>query len=353
MYYLQNILIFISILIIIFIIIFKSKYTNETFENYNNFNSDISELRRDIQNHYSEMNNYRDDTHMRFTTLVNDIDNNNSILVNTNRKLTDYESIFGKFVENSTIPPVDTIKLCNSNKECVEMNYDNEYNIKSNNIKIKNNNNEIITHFNNNDIYFGGENENAPLYIKKGKNDIENPYYVYSDKLYVSDLYIKDYNDNSNFLAINDYIKLNDDIIKISQDNNNNINNNINKLEIKLENHISNMQQDRERAIDREDENSRIISGLNFDNQNYENLNSKFLNMYNELSTDLTDNIAEVTRNNINFQNYQQLTNNEIVKLNEKIDDVTYKLLHAAALQTNLYNKINDNETPDSHTANI
>ena len=113
------------------------------------------------------------------------------------------------------------------------------------------------------------------------------------------------------------------------------------------------MQKDRERARDREDENSKIISGLNFDNQNYENLNSKFLNMYNELSTDLTNNIAEVTRNNINFQNYQQLTNNEIVKLNEKIDDVTYRLLHAAALQTNLYNKINDNETPDSYTANI
>ena len=41
MYYLENILIILSIIIISFIVIYKSKYTNETFENYNTVTKDI------------------------------------------------------------------------------------------------------------------------------------------------------------------------------------------------------------------------------------------------------------------------------------------------------------------------
>ena len=141
-------------------------------------------------------------------TANTDIDNNKNDIDNTNRKFTDYESIFGKFVENSKTPG-DTIMLCNKKKECVEMSYDNdnEYNIKTNNIKIKNEKNEIMTNIKNNEIYFGGDkNYNSPLYIKDDN--------VYSNKLNVSDLYIKDYNDSSKLLYINDYIKWVDKSIK-------------------------------------------------------------------------------------------------------------------------------------------
>ena len=213
MYYLENILIISSILIILFIIAYKSKCTNETFENYNSVIKDISELKNTVEQLQKEIYDiikYKNETYKRFTNLLKDINKNKDIIDNTNKKFTDYESIFSKFVKESK-NPVDTLVLCNSNKECVEMNYndDNEYNIKTNNLKIKNDKDQIITNFKNNEIYLGGnENYNSPLYIKNDN--------VYSNKLNVSDLYIKDYNDNSKLLYFNDYIKWIDNSFKYS-----------------------------------------------------------------------------------------------------------------------------------------
>lgn len=347
MYYLENILLILSILIILFIIIYKSKCTNETFENYNTITKDISTLKNNVeqlQKELYDMIKYKDETYNRFSNLLKDINNNKDKIENTNIKLTDYESIFGKFVEESK-KPVDKLVLCNANKECVEMKYDddNEYNIKTNNIKIKNDKDQIVSKFKNNEIYLGGDkNYNSPLYIKNDN--------VYSNKLNVSDLYIKDYNDTSKLLYLNDYIKWIDNSFKysnnmdkIAQDNNNKRIEDINKLNYEIEK----MKIDRNNMDTKINDNSKIISELKMDNQNYKDLNKKFSDKYTELSKELTDNISVMTNNNKNLQLYEQNTEKKINDLNNKIDTVTKKtqeLLEKASLQREVYNKMNNDD---------
>lgn len=347
MYYLENILIISSILIILFIIIYKYKCTNETFQNYNDITKDISTIKTNIeelQNDVHDMIKYKNDTYKRFSNLLKDIDKNKDNIGNTSKKITDYESIFGKFVEESK-NPVDTLVLCNKDKKCVEMNYDNdnEYNIKTNNMKIKNDKNEIITKFKNNEIYLGGDkNNNSPLYIKNDN--------VYSNKLNVSDLYIKDYNDNSKLLYLNDYIKWIDNSFKysnnmdkISQDNNNKRIEDINKVNFEIEK----IKTDRNNMDEKINNNSKIISELKMDYQNYKDLNTKFSDKYTELSKELTDNIGNMTNNNKNLQVYEQNTEKKIEDLNIKIDTITRKtheLLEKASLQREVYNRINNTD---------
>lgn len=347
MYYLENILIISSILIILFIIAYKSKCTNETFENYNTVTKDISELKNtveELQKEIYDIIKYKNETYKRFSNLLKDIDKNKDTIDNTNKKFTDYESIFSKFVKESK-NPVDTLVLCNANKECVEMNYnaDNEYNIKTNNLKIKNDKDQIITNFKNNEIYLGGnENYNSPLYIKNDN--------VYSNKLNVSDLYIKDYNDNSKLLYFNDYIKWIDNSFKysnnmdkIAQDNNNNRIEDINKLNFEIEK----MKTDRNNMNTKINDNSKKISELKMDYQNYKDLNTKFSDKYTELSKELSDNISVMTDNNKNLQIYEQNTEKKIEDLNKKIDTVTRKtqeLLEKASLQREVYNRVNSND---------
>ena len=347
MYYLENILIISSILIILFIIIYKYKCTNETFQNYNDITKDISTIKTNIeelQNDAHDMIKYKNDTYKRFSNLLKDIDKNKDNIGNTSKKITDYESIFGKFVEESK-NPVDTLVLCNKDKKCVEMNYDNdnEYNIKTNNMKIKNDKNEIITKFKNNEIYLGGDkNNNSPLYIKNDN--------VYSNKLNVSDLYIKDYNDNSKLLYLNDYIKWIDNSFKysnnmdkISQDNNNKRIEDINKVNFEIEK----IKTDRNNMDEKINNNSKIISELKMDYQNYKDLNTKFSDKYTELSKELTDNIGNMTNNNKNLQVYEQNTEKKIEDLNIKIDTITRKtheLLEKASLQREVYNRINNTD---------
>ena len=347
MYYLENILIISSILIILFIIIYKYKCTNETFQNYNDITKDISTIKTNIeelQNDVRDMIKYKNDTYKRFSNLLKDIDKNKDNIGNTSKKITDYESIFGKFVEESK-NPVDTLVLCNKDKKCVEMKYDNdnEYNIKTNNMKIKNDKNEIITKFKNNEIYLGGDkNHNSPLYIKNDN--------VYSNKLNVSDLYIKDYNDNSKLLYLNDYIKWIDNSFKysnnmdkISQDNNNKRIEDINKVNFEIEQIKTN----RNNMDAKINNNSKIISELKMDYQNYKDLNTKFSDKYSELSKELTDNIGNMKNNNKNLQVYEKNTEKKIEDLNIKIDTITRKtqeLLERASLQREVYNRINNND---------
>lgn len=347
MYYLENILIVLSIFIIIFIIIYKSKCTNETFENYNTVTTDISELKdtvEKLQKEVYDIYKYKNETYKRFSNLLKDINKNKDTIDNTNIKFSNYESIFSKFVDDSK-KPVDALVLCNADKECVEMNYndDNEYNIKTNNLKIKNKKDQIVTNFKNNEIYLGGnDNYNSPLYIKNDN--------VYSNKLNVNDLYIKDYNDNSKLLYFNDYIKWIDNSFKysnnmdkIAQDNNNNRIEDINKLNFEIEK----MKTDRNNMDTKINENSKIISELKMDYQNYKDLNTKFSDKYTELSKELSDNISVMTNNNINLQVYEQNTEKKIGDLNKKIDTVTRKtqeLLEKASLQREVYNRINSND---------
>lgn len=347
MYYLENILIISSLLIILFIIIYKSKYTNETFENYNTVTKDISELKNTVEELQKEIYNilkYKNETYKRFSNVLKDIDKNKEIINNTNKKISEYESLFGKFVQENK-NPVDTLHLCNAKKECVELNYnnDNEYNIKTNNIKIKNDKDQIITNLKKDEIYFGGnENYNSPLYIKNDN--------VYSNKLNVSDLYIKDYNDTSKLLYLNDYIKWVDNSFKysnnmdkISQDNNNKRIEDINKLNFEIEK----MKTDRNNMDTKINNNSKIISELKMDYQNYKDLNTKFSDKYTELSKELSENIDVMTNNNKNLQLYEQNTEKKIEDLNIKIDTVTKKtqeLLEKASLQREIYNKINSND---------
>jgi len=347
MYYLENILIISSILIILFIIIYKYKCTNETFQNYNDVTKDISSIKTNIeqlQNDVYDMIKYKEETYNRFSNLLKDIDKNKDNIDNTTKKFTDYESIFGKFVEESK-NPVDTLVLCNKDKDCVEMKYDNdnEYNIKTNNMKIKNDKNQIMTKFKNNEIYLGGdENYNSPLYIKNDN--------VYSNKLNVTDLYIKDYNDNSKLLYLNDYIKWIDtsfkysnNMDKISQDNNNKRIEDINKVKFEIEK----IKTDRNNMDTKINDNSKIISELKMDYQNYKDLNTKFSDKYTELSKELTDNIGTMTNNNKNLQVYEQNTEKKIEDLNIKIDTITRKtqeLLERASLQREVYNRLNNTD---------
>lgn len=347
MYYLENILIILSIFMIIFIIIYKSKCTNETFENYNSFSSDISNLKNNVdelQKEVHDITKYQNDTYTRLTDLLKDINSNKGKIDNTKNKFNEYESIFGKFVEDSKTP-IGKLILCNENKECVEMTHDinNSYNIKTDNIKFKNNKNQIISKFNDNEIYLGGdENYNSPLYIKNDN--------VYTNKLNVGDLYIKDNSDKSKLLYLNDYIKWVNDSIKysnnmdkIAQDNNNNRMEDINKINFEIEKIIS----DRNNMDSKINNNIKIISDLKLEYQNYKDLNTKFSDKYTELSDELSDNIQTMTENNKNLKIYEQNTDKKFEELNTKIDTVTRKtqeLLAKASLQREVYNKQNDKD---------
>lgn len=345
MYYLENILIVLSIFIIIFIIIYKSKCTNETFENYNSFSNDIYDLKNNVDELQKEIRDiikYQNDTSTRLTELLKDINTNKGNIDNTKNKFNEYESLFGKFVEDNKTP-IGKLILCNENKECVEMTHDinNSYSIKTDNIKFKNSKNQIISKFNDNEIYLGGdENYNSPLYIKNDN--------VYSNKLNVGDLYIKDNSDKSKLLYLNDYIKwLNDSIKysnnmdKMAQDNNNKRIEDIDKINFEIAKLIS----DRNNMDSKINNNSKFISDLKLEYQNYKDLNTRFSDKYTELSNELSDNIKTMTENNKNLKIYEQNTDKKIEDLNNKIDNVTRKtqeLLAKASLQREVYNKQND-----------
>ena len=119
MYYLENILIISSILIILFIIAYKLKCTNETFENYNTVTTDISELKdtvEKLQKEVYDIYKYKNETYKRFSNLLKDINKNKDTIDNTNIKFSNYESIFSKFVDDSK-KPVDALVLCNADKD--------------------------------------------------------------------------------------------------------------------------------------------------------------------------------------------------------------------------------------------
>jgi chromosome segregation ATPase len=337
MFCLETILIILSIIIIITIIVYKFYYSYETFENYSSLSAEISDIKNiinNIQDEIYQINKYKTDTYDRFSKITSDIDKNT-------KNVTKVNSVFNKYIEEANIP-VDTLYLCNKEKKCVEMKYDddNEYNIKSSNIKIKNDKDEIITNFKDNEIYFGGnQNSNSPLYIKNNN--------VYSNKFNVSDLYIKDYKDTSKLLYLNDYIKWIDDSInynnnmnKLSQDNNNKRITDITKINTK----INNLNKDKDNLDAKITNNAKEISDLKMEYQNYKDLNAKFSNKYDELQKELNDNIDIITNHNATMQQYEQNTNKEVDALNTRIDEIIIKineLLEKASLQREVFNKAN------------
>jgi len=344
MFCLETILIILSIIIIITIIVYKFYYSYETFENYSSLSAEISDIKNiinNIQDEIYQINKYKTDTYDRFSKITSDIDKNTKNVTKVNSNFNTYESVFNKYIEEANIP-VDTLYLCNKEKKCVEMKYDddNEYNIKSSNIKIKNDKDEIITNFKDNEIYFGGnQNSNSPLYIKNNN--------VYSNKFNVSDLYIKDYKDTSKLLYLNDYIKWVDDSIsynnnmnKLSQDNNNKRITDITKINTK----INNLNKDKDNLDAKITNNAKEISDLKMEYQNYKDLNAKFSNKYDELQKELNDNIDIITNHNATMQQYEQNTNKEVDALNTRIDEIIIKineLLEKASLQREVFNKAN------------
>jgi chromosome segregation ATPase len=344
MFCLETILIILSIIIIITIIVYKFYYSYETFENYSSLSAEISDIKNiinNIQDEIYQINKYKTDTYDRFSKITSDIDKNTKNVTKVNSNFNTYESVFNKYIEEANIP-VDTLYLCNKEKKCVEMKYDddNEYNIKSSNIKIKNDKDEIITNFKDNEIYFGGnQNSNSPLYIKNNN--------VYSNKFNVSDLYIKDYKDTSKLLYLNDYIKWIDDSInynnnmnKLSQDNNNKRITDITKINTK----INNLNKDKDNLDAKITNNAKEISDLKMEYQNYKDLNAKFSNKYDELQKELNDNIDIITNHNATMQQYEQNTNKEVDALNTRIDEIIIKineLLEKASLQREVFNKAN------------
>lgn len=344
MFCLETILIILSIIIIITIIVYKFYYSYETFENYSSLSAEISDIKNiinNIQDEIYQINKYKTDTYDRFSKITSDIDKNTKNVTKVNSNFNTYESVFNKYIEEANIP-VDTLYLCNKEKKCVEMKYDddNEYNIKSSNIKIKNDKDEIITNFKDNEIYFGGnQNSNSPLYIKNNN--------VYSNKFNVSDLYIKDYKDTSKLLYLNDYIKWVDDSIsynnnmnKLSQDNNNKRITDITKINTK----INNLNKDKDNLDAKITNNAKEISDLKMEYQNYKDLNAKFSNKYDQLQKELNDNIDIITNHNATMQQYEQNTNKEIDALNTRIDEIIIKineLLEKASLQREVFNKAN------------
>ena len=344
MFCLETILIILSIIIIITIIVYKFYYSYETFENYSSLSAEISDIKNiinNIQDEIYQINKYKTDTYDRFSKITSDIDKNTKNVTKVNSNFNTYESVFNKYIEEANIP-VDTLYLCNKEKKCVEMKYDddNEYNIKSSNIKIKNDKDEIITNFKDNEIYFGGnQNSNSPLYIKNNN--------VYSNKFNVSDLYIKDYKDTSKLLYLNDYIKWVDDSIsynnnmnKLSQDNNNKRITDITKINTK----INNLNKDKDNLDAKITNNAKEISDLKMEYQNYKDLNAKFSNKYDQLQKELNDNIDIITNHNATMQQYEQNTNKEVDALNTRIDEIIIKineLLEKASLQREVFNKAN------------
>ena len=148
------------------------------------------------------------DTFFSISLFKNGIPSNETyigsdIVINTASNVVDF---FPKFIGLASDIRYFDYNLCGGEVEKI---YNDRQTTLSIDDPLQNDKNQIMTKFKNNEIYLGGdENYNSPLYIKNDN--------VYSNKLNVTDLYIKDYNDNSKLLYLNDYIKWIDTSFKYS-----------------------------------------------------------------------------------------------------------------------------------------
>jgi len=166
MFYLRLFFIIVTVTMILVSIMYYNFANIERFK-------DIQELTLEfLKEDLDKLKKKVDDDH---TYLKDNIDNNKT---NIDR----YYDDFTKFIKKK-----DKIDIC-SNSDCSEITKINkDLNIKSDNINILNENDYIISKFNNNEIYLGGDKDiNSPLFIINDNVNI--------NRLNAMDLYVNNEN---------------------------------------------------------------------------------------------------------------------------------------------------------------
>lgn len=259
--------------------------------------------------------------------LKKKVDEDNSYLkdnIDTNKTNIDrYHDDFTKFINKK-----DTISIC-SPDECSEINKINkDLNIKSDNINILNENDYIITKFDNNEIYLGGDKDiNSPLYIIDDSVNI--------NRLNAMDLYINS-EKKGQLLNINKYIDWIDENIQYNL-NKERINTENNKDRVKdilkINQEIHAIKLDRDNLNEKIEDNIKKYESLNSHYQNIQSLDTKFMSKYNLLEqlineketcncNDIIGN-GSINKDIINKSSINEETDIKIQELDNKIEKIS------------------------------
>lgn len=250
--------------------------------------------------------------------LKKKVEEDNSYLkdnIDTNKTNIDrYHDNFTKFINKK-----DTISICSPN-ECSQINKINkDLNIKSDNINILNENDYIITKFDNNEIYLGGDKDiNSPLYIIDDNVNI--------NRLNAMDLYINSEN-KGQLLNINKYIDWIDENIeynlnkeRINTENNKDRVNDI----LKINEEIQAIKTDRNNLNNKIEDNIKKYESLNSHYQNIQSLDTKFTSKYNLLEQLINEketcNCQDIIDDS---SSSNEETNRKIQELDEKIQSIS------------------------------
>ena len=261
----------------------------------------------------------------------------NEKIVTNEANLNKYHDDFTKFINKK-----DTFYICSSDDECSEINkIDKDLNIKSDNINILNENDFIITKFDNNEIYLGGDkNINSPLYIIDDNVNI--------NRLNVKDLYINR-EDEGQLLNVNNYIDVINNNLKKEIENTENNQNRINEI-LKINEEIQAIKTDSENLNEKINDNIKKYESLNSHYQNIQSLDSKFMGKYNSLEKLINEKETCNCQDIIDNGSLSEETNRKIQELDEKIDSISNNIsntLEDFQKKYNIYKTTNEKVNQD------
>jgi hypothetical protein len=249
--------------------------------------------------------------------LKKKVDDDNKYLkdnIDTNKTNIDrYYDDFTKFINKK-----DKINIC-SNSDCSEITKINkDLNIKSDNINILNENDYIISKFNNNEIYLGGDKDiNSPLFIINDNVNI--------NRLNAMDLYVNSEN-KGQLLNINKYIDWIDENIEYNL-NKEKINTDNNKDRIKdilrITEEIEDIKNDRNNLNEKIEDNIKKYESLNQHYQNIQSLDTKFTSKYNLLEKLINEKETCNCQDIIDTTSINEETNKKIQELDNKIQNIS------------------------------
>ena len=297
MFYLRLFLIIVTITMILVSIMYYNFANIERFK-------DIKELTIELVK--EDLDNLKKKVEKDNSYLKDSIDTNKS-------NIDKYHDDFTKFINKK-----DTISICSPN-ECSEINKINkDLNIKSDNINILNENDYIITKFDNNEIYLGGDKDiNSPLYIIDDNVNI--------NRLNAMNLYINSEN-KGQLLNINRYIDWIDENIEynLSKERINTQNNKdrINDI-LKINDELQAIKTDRNNLNEKIEDNIKKYESLNSHYQNIQSLDTKFMSKYNLLEQLINEKETCNCQDIIDNGSLSEETNRKIQELDEKIQSIS------------------------------
>ena len=276
--------------------------------------------------------------------LKKKVDDDNKYLkdnIDTNKTNIDrYYDDFTKFINKK-----DKINIC-SNSDCSEITKINkDLNIKSDNINILNENDYIISKFNNNEIYLGGDKDiNSPLFIINDNVNI--------NRLNAMDLYVNSEN-RGQLLNINKYIDWIDENIEYNL-NKEKINTDNNKDRIKdilrITEEIEVIKNDRNNLNEKIEDNIKKYESLNQHYQNIQSLDTKFTSKYNLLEKLINEKETCNCQDIIDTSSINEETNKKIQELDNKIQNISDNIsstLEEFQRTYNIYKDSNDKVNQD------